>query len=98
MKIFRDNRLPKRAEMYGNVTECGRAVYVGLLLGKFIMLLPLKLQPVYSLPVRLLCALPSSSFYTFLQHLFFFRIFILCNLYFGQPFYIICHFFVFILF
>jgi hypothetical protein len=97
VEIFRDNRPPKRAEMYGNVTECGRAVYVGMLLGEFIMPLPSKLLPVYSLPVRLLRELPSSPLHTFLQYLFFFRTFILCNLYFGQPFYIICHFFVFVL-
>jgi len=65
VEIFHDNLLPKRAEVYGNVTECSRAVYVALLLGKFIMLLPSKLQPVYSLHVRLLCDLPSSPLYTF---------------------------------
>ena len=93
VEIFHDSRLPKRSVMYGNVTECGRAVYIGLLLGKFIMILPSNLQPVYSVPVRLLCDLPASSLLTFLQHLFFFHTFILCTLYFGQPFYIICHFF-----
>ena len=48
-----------REEMVGNMVECVRAV--GLPLGEFIMLLLSQLKPVYSLPVRLLFDLPSSS-------------------------------------